>query len=749
MLVQHWLRRLQREGWFGVRRVYAWSFYSQGTKEDRQASEDSFLTDALKWFEVECAPNLSSWEKGGLLAEAVTRERTLLILDGIEPLQYPPGPMGGQLRAPGIHRLLKQLARKAKAGEQRGFCLVTTRVWLADLSEFQRSEDSPWGSVLRLDLGNLTDEAGAALLYHSGANRAGAAEIKAADTELLAASREVDGHALTLNLLGRFLARAHRGDIRRRDLVEFEEADRMQQGGTTFKMLAAFENWFAKSIEFGTRQLAILRILGLFDRPADLGCLGALRAPPVIAGLTDPLFTTGFDAQTGQTSMQALIEEDWNNAASFLADFGLLVIQAKGECLLDCHPLIREYFAVKLKHAHLGSWNESNIRLATHFEALSLDECPENRQEMEFMFQAVGHRAQGSDLPKAFETFEKRVLGKKYQVTTKMGMLAEVWATCHTLLNHGAGKSEPRIRAVIQRQLGYSARAIGFMDEAVTAFKDGLQAQHKAELAEMSISAGLLAVTQLYAGELKDGLIHARQAVEYARSAEFPPKFMYAMSSLGKLEFYSGKFDTAEEHLRQAVRMIAEPSNQIEPGNCTNAWFRFGEWLLWRKDYQTALDITNEALAFSEEKKTGPMFKALLQTNKAYALMRLDSSRSNGDEVSYLVKEALNNYRKGALDNETIRGHLISVEFHSQYGRVADGQAHLDEAWDMAERGPMRLHMADIHLHRARFFANEILYPWTSPQTDLAAAEKLINECGYHRRDEELAETKHAIFMTA
>ena len=28
---------------------------------------------------------------------------------------------------------------------------------------------------------------------------------------------------------------------------------------------------------------------------------------------------------------------------------------------------------------------------------------------------------------------------------------------------------------------------------------------------------------------------------------------------------------------------------------------------------------------------------------------------------------------------------------------------------------------------------------------DLAAAETLINECGYHRRDEELADAKRAI----
>jgi len=43
LLVQQWLQRLQRRKWFGVQRVYAWSFGSQGAKEDRQASEDAFV----------------------------------------------------------------------------------------------------------------------------------------------------------------------------------------------------------------------------------------------------------------------------------------------------------------------------------------------------------------------------------------------------------------------------------------------------------------------------------------------------------------------------------------------------------------------------------------------------------------------------------------------------------------------------------------------------------------------------------
>ena len=49
---------------------------------------------------------------------------------------------------------------------------------------------------------------------------------------------------------------------------------------------------------------------------------------------------------------------------------------------------------------------------------------------------------------------------------------------------------------------------------------------------------------------------------------------------------------------------------------------------------------------------------------------------------------------------------------------------------DLEQRGPTRLHVANIRLHRARLFFREKPYPWKSPQNDLAAAEKLIDDCG-------------------
>jgi len=93
-------------------------------------------------------------------------------------------------------------------------------------------------------------------------------------------------------------------------------------------------------------------------------------------------------------------------------------------------------------------------------------------------------------------------------------------------------------------------------------------------------------------------------------------------------------------------------------------------------------------------------------------------------------------------------------------------QADLDEAWEIAERGPMPLFLADIHLHRARLFFREATYPWNQhpdgsprgPADDLAAARAIITkvttftkpdgtviQASYGRRLPELEDAERAI----
>jgi len=59
--------------------------------------------------------------------------------------------------------------------------------------------------------------------------------------------------------------------------VTLEEADAEEQGGHAFHVMDAYVQSFESEGEKGSRTLAILRLLGLFDRPADPGALRILR----------------------------------------------------------------------------------------------------------------------------------------------------------------------------------------------------------------------------------------------------------------------------------------------------------------------------------------------------------------------------------------------------------------------------------------------------------------------------------------
>ena len=109
-LVNRWLTQLGQDDYRGAARVFGWSFYSQGAAEGRQVSADPFIAVALEWFGDPDPTRGSAWDKGERLAELVRQARTLLILDGLEPLQYPPGPLAGQLKDPALAALLKGLA---------------------------------------------------------------------------------------------------------------------------------------------------------------------------------------------------------------------------------------------------------------------------------------------------------------------------------------------------------------------------------------------------------------------------------------------------------------------------------------------------------------------------------------------------------------------------------------------------------------------------------------------------------------
>jgi hypothetical protein len=125
------------------------------------------------------------------------------------------------------------------------------------------------------------------------------------------------------------------------------------------------------------------------------------------------------------------------------------------------------------------------------------------------------------------------------------------------------------------------------------------------------------------------------------------------------------------------------------------------------------------------------------------AIVGLESSH-NSDALEQITL-ADQDFRRSGAAHHVPRGLLSRAWLRAFSGDIEGACEDLEEAWDIAERGRMRLHMTDILLYRARLFFREQSYPWKSSTDDVAAAAQLIDICGYRRRDEELMDARQAL----
>jgi serine/threonine protein kinase/predicted ATPase len=349
-LVNHWLRAMAAEHYRAAEVVFGWSFYRQGTSGGT-SSADEFLDAALTWFGDPDPRSGTAWEKGERLAKLISHRRTLLILDGLEPLQNPPGGQEGRVCDPALQALLRELA-----AYNMGLCVITTRLPVADIADHERT------SAPRRELEHLSCDAGAKLLRALG--------VKGDEAELRSTSDEFRGHCLALTLLGSYLTDAYNGDIRCRQEVSEHLSHDVRQGFHARKVMESYQNWFGEGPE-----LSVLRLLGLFDRPADQKALEVLLKRPAIPRLTE--------------SLTDLTPSQWQMILARLRRARLLVGEdPHNPGHLDAHPLVREYFGEQLRDAQADACKECNRRLYHYYRALA-PQLPNNFREMEPLFLAV------------------------------------------------------------------------------------------------------------------------------------------------------------------------------------------------------------------------------------------------------------------------------------------------------------------------------------------------------------------------
>jgi len=721
-LVNKWLLQMGEEGYRGAERVFGWSFYSQGA-EGKQASADQFIAAALEWFGDPDPTKGSPWDKGERLAELVKQRRTLLILDGLEPLQYPPGEMEGRLKDPGLCCLLRELAR-----HNAGLCIVTTRLSVDDFKDFAGT------TVKRIHLEHLSPEAGAAYLAHLG--------VKGMPTELQQAVDEFGGHALALTLLGSYLAVVYQGDIRQRDKIARLTKEK-KQGAHARRVMESYEGWF-----HGKPELDILRLMGLFDRPAEGGAIVALRAEPAIKGLT--------------TELQGLSDEDWRYAVSNLRAARLLAAEdAHQPDTLDCHPLVREHFGEKLQASNPDAWQEAHSRLYEYYKRQA-PQYPDTIEEMAPLYTAVAHGCQAGRHQEALdEVFWRRISREKEFFSMYRLGLGAIGADLAALSGFFdlpwsqpvAGLTEAD-KSWVLGNAGLRLRALGRLAEAAQPMQAGLEADIAGkDWKNAAIQASQLSELYLTSGDLAQALEYAQQSVDLADRSGDARECTIRRTVLADALHQAGRLPEAEAAFSEAEEMqkVRQPEY---PFLYSLAGFRYCDLLLDQGKYREVLDRTVQTIDWESGRLLDialdhlSLGRAHLLQAQRTSILTLPRETGEGRGGGYTqaathLDQAVDGLRQAGDQEFVARGLLARAELRRATGDVAGAQRDLDEALSIATRGGIRLYEADCHLAYARLYL--ACGDQEKARQSLAIAKEMIEDMGYHRRDGEVAELEEML----
>jgi tetratricopeptide (TPR) repeat protein len=783
-VVAKWAVDLAFQDWPGCEVVLAWSFYSQGTREQLAASSDLFLKEALTFFgdAAMAGSAAGAFDKGRRLAQLVGERRALLILDGLEPLQYAPtSPTPGELKDQGIGALVKGLAANS-----RGLCVVTTRYSIPDLRAYVGK------TVAEKKLARLSTEAGVALLQSFGVKGSTRKTIPSPDgralwNELEKLVEDVKGHALTLNLLGSYLRDAHGGDIRKRDLIRLSEADAEEQGHAFHVMDAYVESLAnggktADDQAKGRRALALLRLVGLFDRPATAGTLAALWEGEAIAGLTEPLI--------------GISEAQRNVALRRLEDAKLLTaMREHGSGMLvalDAHPLLREYFGQRLRDAQPEAWRAAHRRLYEHLCAATEDKPDATLEDLQPLYQAVAHGCHAGMQQEACDKvyFDRILRGEEHYTWHELGAFGSElgaqacffeapWSRVSTELTEAD-------HAWLLGEAAFTLRALGRLTEALEPMRAALEMRVKQEnWKNAAIGANNLGELELTLGEVAAAVGDAQQCVTYANRSGDAFWRMVTRTTHADALHQADRRDEAGALFREAERMQAERQSDYpllysipgfvywdlllseaerEAGNTEGEVKKKKEIALCRTVCERAahaleisernhwlLDIALDHLTLGR----AALYAAILESRSRQREQAQTSPPPTSEEsqrgltrTAAELDHAVSGIRRAGSQDHLPRGLLTRAWLRSLTGARTgpeSAQSDLDEAWEIAERGPMPLFLADIHLYRARLFFDEAKYPWQSPQHDLAEARRLIFKHGYLRRKEELEDAEAAL----
>lgn len=720
-LIWEWLQHLEPE-YGGASRVFAWSFYNQGSHQELNSSA-AFFEHALPFFGQESIPK-DEMEKAQALAKGLREHYSLLILDGLETLQHPVHIQQGEIADIALKELLRCI-RYYRLGESgdKNLVIITTRQPVVELKK--------WDGYVPLELPVLSDQQGANLLK--------TLNVKGSQVDLERASHDMGGHALGLVLMGRLLVERFHGEIQRRDQLPalFEEAE---AGEYAQRVLRYYDKEYWQSTHFLQRfyhrltnqvvlERVLLRLMGLFDRRMGIKEKQILLER---AEYAKPL------AQ--------LTRQEWLQLEQRLEQAGLLLKYAhEGERRdWETQPLIRRYFGQTFREQQPKAYKQAQQVLFEYYQSVPENHQPDRLENLEPLYRAVLHGCLAGEYQKAWQDvyLERICRGDEYYSTKKLGAYVHDLSALAAFFPEGwekpvsEGLSETD-QALLLGQASFYLMSLGRLFEAIKPRQMAIKIiERHQNWGNAAVSARNLVDLHLLIGQLDEAENMAKKAMTYANQTNTNPLFsqMASHAKLAAVLHRQGKLSDALEQFAAAEKLQAK--RQPELPQLYSSWgAQYCNLLL---DMATAAE-TQEAIL-----NRGQYALEIAQRENQLVdigLNRLTIARAQCQNTDHQPSEqlarfdeAVNCIRKANKMNFLPTVLLARAQFLRDRQDIEAAERDMEESLELIQTCGMKLYAVDRALLRGHLNIDKK----DSANECYQTAKELIATTGYHLRAPEL-----------
>jgi hypothetical protein len=520
-LINAWLKRMAPY-YGGAQRVFGWSFYNQEGGY-RQSSSLIFFEQALPFFGHQGPLPKTEESRARRLIELMQDRPSLLILDGLEPLQRRPYSRYGELLDMGIKTLLQEIQKK-RLGKQR-LLILSSRQTLPELNGSK--------NYRKIELENLSTGESASLLKILG--------VKGSPWQLIPIARAYSGHALALLLFGNLCVDAYAGEAHTH--LELPVFSAQEDDGAYALQIIRFydqQHWPQHAPE-----RLFLQLLSLLDRPMTGMEKNVLLAEAELAW-----------------SLRGLTELDWYQVHHHLGKLGLFSERRSGaQVHYDTHSLVRHYFSQQLQANQATLWQQAHFVLFEYFQRLPRDVQPDSLLALEPLYRAVHHACLAGEFRQGLNLYRDRILrGDDYYSTRQLGSYSLDLSLIADFFEDNwqqPTQSDLSIedQSWLLAQASFYLLSLGRLQEALLPQKMALQIREEMQDWKNATNLILNHVDLLLSlGQLEDALKQIQQGLIWAERSghlfiqmQSYAKYGRVLFLLGRLEESRQAFITAEE----------------------------------------------------------------------------------------------------------------------------------------------------------------------------------------------------------